>query len=635
VNRRGEVAALTALALLLLALNLTPITNNDLFLHLKTGDIVLESHSVPRIDDYSAVARGRPYVAHEWLAGVLFRLVQKALGFNGLVLMKVIVAMGVAGLLHATARRLGASPAASLSCLAFVMILAAARFMERPHVFTFLMTAAFLWLLARRRAGVPAPLWAFVPLQVAWANLHGGFILGPILVAAAALAAATDSRTGAAPVDSMRPPGREAWSLGLMAAGLVAASLLNPYGPGLLRFPFQLTGSAFMGEIYEWLPPFGSPFASTYMARYYVVWIVFGGAVLGLSYVQARGRPASPPPASFAAIVFILFLVLSLRMNRNVADFALASMPGVAAAWGRAAAWLPRRGPLESVRRAPLPWVAAALLGLAVWFAVFGYAYGPSLRRRIGLGLGRNVPVGAADYLESIGMQGGLFNTYSAGAYLVYRLYPKIRVGMDSRNDVYGEELYREYTRALTDADALKAMLERIKAGAILLEWPNQGMMTAAAAVHRLKTWTPAYFDDATVIYLEEGGPWAQILSRDGHPLLDPALYRGGTIRREEAAAALAETERALRSGRSYIARVMRIDALLGVGREAEAKEDELRILAENPPLFHIYLHLGWIRLARGERREAAARFQRALQDQPGSLLAQQGLTLAQGSAGR
>lgn len=632
MSRRGEAAALTALALLLLALNLTPITNNDLFLHLETGDIVLKTHSVPRVDDYSALARGRPYVAHEWLAGVLFRLVQGAFGFNGLVVLKVLVALGVAALLHAAARRFGASPAASVACLAFVMILAAARFMERPHIFTFLMTAAFLWLLAGRRAGARAPLWAFVPLQILWANLHGGFILGPILVAAAALSAGLDAGRGPAPAVS---PRREAWSLGLLAPGLVAVSLLNPYGPGLLRFPFQLTGSAFMGEIYEWLPPFGSPFASTYMARYYIVWIVFGAGVLLVSYGPGRGRLVSPPPGSFAGIVFVFFLALSLRMNRNVADFALASMPGVAAGLGPAAARLSGREPAAHRGTAPLPWIAAILLSLAVWFAVAGYPYGPSLRRTMGLGLGRNIPVGAADYLDSIGMHGGVFNTYSSGAYLVYRLYPKVRVGMDSRNDVYGEELYREYTRALTDADTLAAMLKRIEAGAILLEWPNQGMMTAAAAVHRLKSWTPAYFDDVAVVYLETDGPWAKTLIRDGHPLLDPALYRGGTIRREEADAALQEAERALRQGRSFIARVMRIDALLGVGREAEANDEERRILAENPPLFHIYLHLGWIRLARGERREATDRFQRALQVQPDSLLARQGLALAQGTAGR
>jgi tetratricopeptide (TPR) repeat protein len=649
LKRRGEAAALSALALLLLALNLTPITNNDLFLHLKTGELVLETHAVPKTDDYSALARGRPYVAHEWLAGVVFRLVQGALGFDGLILFKVLVAIGVAALLYAAARRLGASPAAAVSCLAFVMILAASRFMERPHIFTYLMTAAFLWLLARRRAGARAPLGAFVPLQVLWANLHGGFILGPAIVLAAALASFLDGALGLHPAGTEsggRPRRREAFTLAVLSAALVAASLVNPYGAGLLRFPFQLTGSAFMEEIYEWLPPFGSPFASTYMARYYVAWIAFGGAWLLLSLFFWRSRRLVPPGGSFPALVFALFLVLSLRMNRNVADFALATMPGVAAAFGPVAACLTGRGSAPAGRAgggraapaarfparrraAPLPWIAAILAGLALWFAVNGYAYGPSSFRRMGLGLGRSIPVAAADYLEAIGMRGSVFNTYSAGAYLVYRLHPAVRVAMDSRNDVYGEELYRQYTRALADSDALDALVRRLDAGAILLEWPGQGMMTAAAAVHRLKEWVPAYFDDVAVIYLRADGPWAQAAARDGYSLLDPALYRGGTIRRELAARALQETERALRQQRSYMARVMRIDALLGVGRDGEALEEERRILAEDPPLFHIYTHLGWIRLAHGERAEAAERFRRALHYQPGSQLARQGLAVA------
>src|SRR5262249_7558871 len=151
----------------------------------------------------------------------------------------------------------------------------------------------------------------------------------------------------------------------------------------------------------------------------------------------------------------------------------------------------------------------------------------------MGLGLAGNIPVGAADYLEEAGVRGAVFNTYASGAYLVYRLYPKVRVAMDSRNDVYGEDLYRLYTRALTDADTLDEVVKRIDASAILLEWPEQGMMTAAAVVHRLKDWTPVYFDDVAVVYLRPDGPYGSLAARDAYAILDPALYRGGAIRRE------------------------------------------------------------------------------------------------------
>jgi len=158
--------------------------------------------------------------------------------------------------------------------------------------------------------------------------------------------------------------------------------------------------------------------------------------------------------------------------------------------------------------------------------------------------------------------------------------------------------------------------------------------MTAAATVHRVKDWRPVFFDDVAVIYLRGEAPWTAVAARDGYALLDPALYRGGAIRRENAARALAEAERALTRRRSYIARVMRVDALFGLGRDAEALQEIDRILAEKPSHAHVYTNLAWIRMARGERGEAAACFRKALALQPDSPVALQGLSLAQ-QAGR
>src|SRR5439155_5425963 len=130
------------------------------------------------------------------------------------------------------------------------------------------------------------PLWTFLPLQVVWANLHGGFLLGPMIVGLAAIGEALEARLGhvTAAGDAARgtaaPRPGEARRLGLLAAALVAASVLNPYGVRLLYFPFQLTGSGFMDEIYEWRPPFSSAYAGSYMARYYVAWILLGAAII-------------------------------------------------------------------------------------------------------------------------------------------------------------------------------------------------------------------------------------------------------------------------------------------------------------------------------------------------------------------
>jgi hypothetical protein len=653
-RRAAAATTLAALALLVVALDVTPITNNDLFLHLTTGRVVLQTGGVPRVDDYSALARGRPFTAHEWLAGVVFRLVERAAGLDALILFKTGVALLVAGLLYAAGRRLGAPPEVAVPALALVMILAASRFMERPHIFTFLMTAAWLLVLARRSSGLRGPLWLLPPLQILWANLHGAFLLGPAITGLAAGGALLDSllagQGGPVSGGGGHPGGgarsapllrREAFRLGGLSAVLLGVSLINPYGADLLRFPFHLTGSPFMEEIYEWLPPFGSAFASTYMARYYVAWSLFGAAVLAAAWWRAAARRAGPagerslPPGGiFQPLLFLAFLALSLRMNRNVSDFALATFPGVAAAAafigrGRRAMDVPG-APAEEPppRRAPLLLLEAALLaGLALWFATAGYAYGPGRRRPFGLGLGATLPVAAADYLEDNRVQGNAFNSYGTGAYLVYRLYPAVRVGMDSRNDVYGTDLFREYSRALQDTTALDAMLRRLDATFILLDWPRQGAVQTAAAVRSLDSWWPVYFDDRAVIYLSRDGPRADLVERDGYALLDPSLFRPAALRPGAAPVALAEAERAVRaSGGSYIARLMRSDALLALGRRDEAFAEEARILAEAPPLHHVYVHLGLMRLGLGDRPGAAARFRRALQLNPESEAALQGL---------
>jgi hypothetical protein len=633
-GRTGLAGARAALAALVVASTLAPVTNNDLFLHLRTGALVLATGSVPRVDDYSALARGRPFVAHEWLAGVIFRLVERTFGghgFDALILLKVAVALLTVALLLRAAAHLGADPVVATGCAAFVTLLAAARFLERPHIFSYALLAAFLMILARRRArrsaGRPGGgLWLLAVLEIAWANLHGSFLLGPAVVGLAAAAETAEALTG--PADLRRPRRAEAARLALTAAALVAATLVNPYGVALLRFPFALTGSAFMGQIYEWLPPWTEPFRSTYMARYYVLWAAAGMAVFAIALARA-GRGGDTRRGLFPALLFAAFFVLSLRMNRNVTDFALATCPGVAAALTDL---LRQRGAGRgSPARGASAALAAMLLGIAAWFVVAGYPFSASSRRPFGLGLGAGIPAAAADYVERSGIRGNTFNTYSAGAYLVYRFHPEVRVGMDSRNDVYGEELWNEYTRALGSPQDLARMLGRIDARFLFIEWAQPGLMTTASAIRQLSpAWRPVYFDDTAVVYLQEGGPYAAVLARDGYALLDPALFRPASWSTAEASAALAEADRAVAaSGDAFIARVMRVEALATLGRRDEAGVEEARLVADDPPLYHIQILLGLAHLARGERAEAAARLRRALELNPASSVARQALDRA------
>ncbi|MGH7898132.1 MAG: hypothetical protein ACREQQ_09275 [Candidatus Binatia bacterium] len=616
----AELLALIAVAAFIVAFGITPIGNNDVFLHLKTGETILETGTVPRVDDFSALARGNVWIAHEWLSAVLFDLVARAGGLDGLIVLKAGVALAVAALLYAAARTLGAAPIVAIPALILVMLLAAARFMERPHIFSYAMTAVFLLLLARRRTGKRAPIWLFLPVESLWTNLHGGFVLGPALVVLAAAGEAIDSLFADARGGEKQHHRLEAARLAALATVLAFVPLINPYGTALLGFVFSHTASAYTEWIYEWQPPFQSAFRATYMMRYYVVWMVAGALVLLAAGVRAIRRREPLPCGSLPFLLFPFFLALSMRMNRNVTDFALATLPGLTAT---ATGLLAPRIRTPQHRRALLG-IGALTLLLAAWLVVYGYPYSPTNRRPFGFGLRRGaaIPVEATDYLAAIGIRGNGFNSYDSGAYLIYRLYPDVRVAMDSRN-LHTEEQYREYTRALGDGRVLQSMLGQIDATFVLLAWRKAGL-AAARLLRQLGGWSLVYFDDDTVVYLPEKGPLSAVVERDRYRVLDPTLYIAGKLRPSDAAAALAEADRAARGG-AWIARLMRIEALSSLGRREEALEEERRILASDPE-HDACLNLAVLRFTRGDPPGAEELFRRALELRPGSRAAQQWL---------
>jgi tetratricopeptide (TPR) repeat protein len=137
----------------------------------------------------------------------------------------------------------------------------------------------------------------------------------------------------------------------------------------------------------------------------------------------------------------------------------------------------------------------------------------------------------------------------------------------------------------------------------------------------------PVVFDDAAIVYMRADGGRSDLVERDGYALLDPARYLPGAFRAEQAPSALREADRAVRASRgSSIARVMRMDALLSLGRRADALAEENRLLAARPDLAHIYVFLGDIHLSLGDRQIAAARYRQALDLAPGWRRAADGL---------
>ena len=79
------------------------------------------------------------------------------------------------------------------------------------------------------------------------------------------------------------------------------------------------------------------------------------------------------------------------------------------------------------------------------------------------------MPYEATRFLAAQGLEGNIFNDYGDGAFLIYHLYPKVRPVMDSRIDVYGSELAREYFASRDDPLKFFQYLNKYNVALILL----------------------------------------------------------------------------------------------------------------------------------------------------------------------
>ncbi|MFQ5718461.1 MAG: tetratricopeptide repeat protein [Acidobacteriota bacterium] len=333
-TRRRQAVALGAagccLAGLFLAVSITPLTNNDIWLHMANGDWILTHGKVPLTDPYSFSAAGRRFYAHEWLAGVIFALIHRAAGVTGLILFKTLLGglalAGVAGL----ARRRGAGWISIVGCTTITLAVVNSRFLERPEMFSYALTALYLWVFSieheRLASGTASPLsssrhplalirasrlWLLVPVQWLWVQLHGYFLTGVALTGLFLIGEwlgrwsvggdrRPDSRDGSGRISSAaRPPvpmasGRRRLTLlatpalvsGSLAGGaMLLVGLLNPNGHEIYTFPFKLAGTIFTDTIFEWQPTFTSAtMTQSSMFLAFTLWL----GLLAVGCIDAR-----------------------------------------------------------------------------------------------------------------------------------------------------------------------------------------------------------------------------------------------------------------------------------------------------------------------------------------------------------
>jgi len=159
-----------------------PVSDSDAFWHLALGrDLV--AHGLVRADTYSWTVAGSPQAADQWL-GELLEYTAYAFGsWRGLIALRSLaVALLATAVTYTALAERPRRPLAAVIAVFPALVLSRFTWTDRPELLGLLCYAALLLLL---RAGIRGSLRALAlcpPLLVAWANLHGSYAVGLVLV---------------------------------------------------------------------------------------------------------------------------------------------------------------------------------------------------------------------------------------------------------------------------------------------------------------------------------------------------------------------------------------------------------------------------------------------------------------------
>ena len=454
-------------ALFLLAGNRLLIDPDTLW-QITIGQWIIDYRAVPETDVYSFSMRGQPWISTQWLAQVLYAKAYAVGGWAGPV---VLAAGGIAATLALFAKFLGRSltESTTLVFIAAALALMVPHALARPHVLALPVMVAWVGGLIASVDRRVAPSFWLLTLMALWANLHGGFVLGLMLIVPIAVDAVWNADA----------PQRKslAFQWTAFALGAVAASCCTPYGwNSLLAARKILSLGEALPLIMEWQP-----------ANFSSVGAFEVCLLLGIGLALFRG--ISLPPLRIVLLLGLLHMALS--QGRAAEILALLAPLVLAAPLAKqivsadvVSSDAPRsRGTLFAA-------VAVMLVAGTLAFASV-HRYEPHMR---------GSPVAAVTELKKLNLA-RVFNDYDFGGYLIAN---GVAPFIDGRTELYGEKFFIDHNAAsgLMKPENLFRLLQQYDIEATLMRTQS----AATILLDHMDGWQKIYTDDIATIHVRRPG---------------------------------------------------------------------------------------------------------------------------------
>jgi hypothetical protein len=471
--------------------------------HIRTGELVLKTHSVPRADPFSSSMYGKAWFAWEWLYDAVVGAVHGTTGLNGVVFATALLIALTFGLLLRRMLASGANLPVAVALLLLAMAASTIHFLARPHVLSWLFMVLWFGALEKFvRDGRPRSLLWLLPLMMLWANLHGGFLVGLVLLGIYVVSALLDGWAARASEDRKVAFSR-ARTLAALAVASLLVTLVNPYGYQLHLHIYRYLSDRFlMDHIDEFLSPNFHGLAQKCFAALVLLAVVGAGAArkrLRTSHVlvilfaiysglySARNIPASSLLLALVVAPQLSLVLKEMAGSREASDGLRRAMSHVNRFGSRMAAF-------DANLQGHIWPIVAVMLG--IWACAHqGHIGGFHLMDA--QFDGKRFPVQAVDLVKQTGNREPIFCPDRWGGYVIYRMYPEQKVAVDDRHDLYGSEFLKRYLKIMHGELDWDKNLAELHAGWVLV--PQDSALVSLLSAGGV--WRAVYRDNTAVLF--------------------------------------------------------------------------------------------------------------------------------------
>ncbi|MCL4352955.1 hypothetical protein M1615_00605 [Patescibacteria group bacterium] len=494
-------AAIFTLVFIMFFHPITAITQ-DLGRHLKTGEIILSTHNVPKINLFSYTYPNFPFINHHWLSEVIFYTVFKLAGFNGLLIMTVSIVIAAFLIILSYLAKGTDIAAVGIASVLYLGILFE-RTDIRPEIFSFLFLCLFTVILYKNQTRSTKLIFLLPLIELLWVNIHIYFIVGPAVIG---LFLAADFIKN---LKSGNLLNKSAISLTVVLLLTSLATLINPNGINGALFPFRV------------MQNYGYTIEEN--QNIFFIWnyfhksttLYFFIASLALLAVLAVNLKKTRIIDWFLGLFFISFGVYA---ERNIALFVFAT-------------FIPFAENLSSViKKINLGKIKNYILLACVILLIIQMR--SSIKARgIGFGVEKGA-LGGANFFLRQKIKGPIFNNFDIGSYLDYRFYPKLRVFVDGRPEAYPAIFFQNTYIPMQENEAIFTKIDKkYKFNAVFFSYTDQTpwAKTFLGNITKDKNWKIVYLDSYIIILVKNDNKNKNLIKIYGITEKTPELKKFNT----------------------------------------------------------------------------------------------------------